>query len=118
MPILESSGQIVYDTNRVFVLVDPELTRFYHSLIPKGSAIRPGYSPHITVVRSGKEPPPQFRPLEGLIIFQYSPIIWEDEKYYWLNCWSEQIVYIRRQLGLPTYRMNNCYHITLGIKHG
>jgi hypothetical protein len=37
-----------------------------------------------------------------------------DGKYIWLRCWSDEIVAIRQELGLPPYRFDGCSHITIG----
>jgi hypothetical protein len=81
------------------------------------------YDPHITLVRneipellenwdkySGKE-----------ISFLYSNLIHNDEKYWWLNCFSKKLERIRLELGLPVsspYTLPpsgfyQCFHSTL-----
>lgn len=110
---------------KLIVLVDPEITRYYRSLIPKWICPRLNqqmYAPHISVVR--KELPPRmdlWGKYEGeLIKFEYSNIIHQGGMYYWLNCYSQQLIEIRLELGLPEATSLTrppdgewCFHSTL-----
>ena len=89
---------------KLAVDIDPEITRFYRSLIPKNIKTNPQmYDAHISVVR--KEVPPNlefWERYEGQEIeFLYSPIIYYGEVYVWLNCFSKRLEEIRLELGLP-----------------
>ncbi len=54
------------------------------------------------------------------IVLEYEPGVQSDGLYYWLDTWSDEIGFIRRSLGLGTFRESdgfsnfNCYHITIG----
>jgi hypothetical protein len=116
----KSTGLLHYSKNpyKVWVDVDHELARFYRNLIPF-KINKPKYSPHISVVRNQI-------PLdlslwaanEGKIVsFEYEPYIYNDELYYWINVFSEEIELIRIKLGIKpnnnsTYN-KSIFHITL-----
>src|SRR4051812_11826880 len=60
--MFQSTGILRYsqdgDTYRLVVEVDPELSRYYRSMIPKCvETNKPRWAPHITVVRPEKEVP-------------------------------------------------------------
>jgi len=105
--------------NRLVVNVDPELTRFYRSLIPKYIYFNiPKYYPHITVVR-GKYEAPLITEAWGkrdgeIVYFEYSPNIKFGDPYIWLTVRSEHIGKIRQELGLKEYawKFKN-YHLTI-----
>ena len=106
------------------VYLPREFGRYYFSLIPKELNAQPqAYEPHITVVRTGKETPPNmdvWGEHEGQQVeFTYSPAIQSDGTYFYLDVESDRIGDIREELGLPRYRYDNKgYHITVGnIKH-
>ena len=84
------------------------------------------YPAHITIVRLNKEQPSNmdvWGKHEGRKInFEYEPGVHRDDKYFWINAYSEEIGDIREELGLPRYRddtnfggvKRNEYHITIG----
>ena len=113
----------------MIVSVDPELARFYRSLIPESYPVqKPRWPAHCTVVRSGKEKPVHMEhwgKYQGEIIeFHYDPEIRIDNVYYWLNVWCDRLVEIRTELGLPPKSRwtlppsggHQCFHITIGNK--
>lgn len=89
---------------KLVVEVDPELSRYYRSLIPKYHAVNPQrYSPHISVVR--REIPLNLEPWgkhEGEIVeFQYDSYIHRGTTYWWLNVFCVRLENVRLELGLP-----------------
>lgn len=129
MKFHESIGVLRYsfDTgHKLIVEVDQEISNFYRSLIPKFySTNRPRYPAHITVVRSVKESPTNLEfwgKYEGEEInFVYSPIIHQDDVYFWLNAFCNKLEDIRSELGLsavsqwtlPPSGFRRCFHITI-----
>ena len=106
--------------DRVVLNIDPEITRYYRSFIPKSKRVNsPRYYPHITVVRSGREQvtsPEKWGEHEGeLISFEYSPEVNEGHTYYTIEAYSNRLEEIREELGLSRMRSGfNCFHITIG----
>lgn len=109
--------------------IDKGLVSFYRSLIPKYKEMQPQmHLPHITVVRTSKEQPPNeefWGKHKGeKITFYYSPIIHEGIFYYWLNVFCVRLEEIRHELGLsihspytePPEGFKKCFHVTLGNK--
>jgi len=106
------------------IYLPQEFGRYYLSLIPRELNVQPqAYPPHITVIRTGVEFPPNmdaWGKYEGEEVeFVYEPKIDTDGLYYYLNVESDRIGDIREELGLPRYRKDNKgYHITIGnTKH-
>ena len=108
---------------RLVVDVDPELARLYRSLIPRHfNAQCTRHPAHITVVR--RETPPaswRWRHFEGeRILFFYDPELRFDDTYFWLRCWSERLIEVRLDLGLPESTHytrppddDDCFHCTV-----
>jgi hypothetical protein len=79
--------------------------------------------PHVSIVRKFELPD---RTKWGLcdgktIIVDIIPGIQTDGIYFWLDCFSDEIGYIRKNLGLSIFRdvnvqypIYNCYHVTIG----
>ena len=125
--MFHSSGKLVYsdDGRRVVVEVDPEIARYYRSLIPKSIKWQvPLYTPHITVVRTGLEgiyDKSLWGHCNGEVIrFNYDPYICIGNKYIWLDAHSSRLTEIRGDLGLPRKRIPHplgtgvpCFHITI-----
>lgn len=127
--IYSSTAIVKYENDKVYALVDQQISDYYRSLIPKYIYVQPQkYKAHITIVRSGKE-----RPLnincwgkhEGLgIKFEYNSEIKSDSLYFWLDVFSNDIGNIREELGLERFRndiafggiQRTSYHITIGNK--
>ena len=120
-----SSGSLRYFTDpyKLIVEVDPELTKYYKSFIPKWLSVnQQRYPAHISIVR--KEIPVRtefWGKHEGQEIeFKYSNVIQVGRVYVWLNVFSEQVTAIRTELGLPPTSATSrppdgepCFHITL-----
>lgn len=125
-----STGILKYSDNpyKLVVDVDEETSRYYRSLIPKYYCVAPQkYSAHISVVR--KENPiniQNWNKYQGkLIQFSYENIIYNDEVYFWLNVFSQELEDIRVELGLESTSIltkspdgKHKFHSTIGnIKH-
>lgn len=128
--LFKSIGKLHYSITdvgyKLIVSVDPGIAMYYRSMIPKYIAIpRPQkYPAHISVVR--KEIPPNLQFWEKYeeepVEFFYSPVIYNDDRYFWLNAYCIQLENIRIELGLPVsskytrppgeYR--KIFHITIG----
>lgn len=109
--------------------LDPEISKFYLSLIPKSNIVQPQAFPtHCTVVRY--EVPPN---LEAWGLYEgeeiellYDPYIFSGTIYWWLNCYSKRLEQIRAELGfalpalhpadwsIPEPEFEQCFHITIG----
>lgn len=109
-------------------LDDDDLLAYYRALIPKAVDVQPPMrSAHVSIVRLFESVPK--RDLWGAhegqsLTVDYEPGVQSDGIYFWLDAWSDEVGYIRRSLGLPTFRENDgfsnygCYHITIGnLKH-
>ena len=128
--MFSSVGIIYYNDSagfRLTVEVDPELSDYYRSLIPKYYKVqKPRWSAHITVVRPEKEIPPKLRYWgeyeDEKIEFFYDPYIYRDKGYFWINTWCKRLEHIREELGLtniskytlPPTGLNKCFHCTIG----
>ena len=114
-----SIGKLQYFEDQLVLLVDPNLVRYFRSLIPKYIEHRAqANKPHITVVRgSGIEFPN--REKWGLhdgesVEFIYGPLIKFDYKYYTISVQSKGLEEIREELGLPKHRLGfKDFHITV-----
>ena len=127
-----STGTLHYGRDNIILVVDPEIYRYYRSLIPPWITTNSQmYPAHISVVR--KETPLNVTPwkrYEGEQVgFWYSNIIHFGNVYVWLNVFSTRLESIRMELGLSVdnsypllYKIpswaNRCYHITLGNLKG
>lgn len=128
MSLFQSNAIVKYGPGiKVVAEIDQEIGKYYRNLIPKYYCVKSqAYSAHITIVRLNKETPKNLEnwlKYEGKkISYYYSPIIQNDDKYFWLNAYSEEIGAIREELGLPKFRddtlfggvKRNEYHITIG----
>lgn len=102
-----SIGRIEYykDPYKLVVKVDPEISRYYFEQATKVAHIdlnRQRYPPHISVVR--KEMPINMgawgKYHGDKAVFQYEHFVYNNHIYYWLNAYSDQLEYIRNELGL------------------
>lgn len=106
------------DGSQCVAEVDQGISDYYRNLIPKYNYVQPQRAKaHITIVRKGeiylnKEVWGKYEGKE--INFTYDTNIQSDEKYFWINAWSEEIGNIREELGLKKYRYKDTYHITIG----
>lgn len=112
-----SIGKLEYSPNKLIVLVDPEITNYYRSLVPKyWNLKRSKYLPHITVIREEK-----CQEISGDILFTYIPTIYRNDTYAWLNVYCEELCNIRKSMGLEPYSElskppdgTECFHSTIG----
>lgn len=127
--MFKSIGKIKYDTSggyRLTVEIDWELGRYYRSQIPKYIRVNaPRYPPHITVVRLGKEIPPNLKPWgkykNERVEFFYEHYLHQGKIYFWLNVWCIRLEQIREELGLPVISQytippegfKKCFHATI-----
>ncbi len=110
-------GTLKYYNRTVQLHLDPDLIKYYRSLLPKAWYVKPPMADsHISVVRPFEEPNRLlWRKYEGeRICVDYWLPVYTDGLYYWLDADSERIGDIREELGLVRYRIGNCYHITIG----
>jgi len=79
--------------------------------------------PHVSIVRKFEKPDRTYWGIHNgkSIIVDVIPGIQTDGLYYWLDCFSDEVGYLRRRVGLSTFRDDNnsfaiysCYHITIG----
>jgi len=128
--LFESTGKLRYGRGesggfKLIVEVDPEIVRYYRSLIPPWIKTNPQmYAPHISVVR--REIPASMENwgrYDGEnLTFTYSNFVYNGEVYYWLNAYSTRLEEIRLELGLPVSTQYTrppgdfvkAFHITLG----
>lgn len=126
--MFSSDGILAYSNldgyYRLVLEVDPELHRYLRGLIPSRFTCKvPRYSPHITVVRN--EPPrvaENWGKYEGkLVSFTYDPFLNYDGTYWWIKCYSEELILIRLELGLASSHHHTrpptdeeCFHSTVG----
>lgn len=122
--LFKSEGTLHYGSTKLIVRVDPGISYFYKSLIPKSIDVNPQkYKPHISVVRN--ETPVNMENWgkyeNQKIEFSYSNQIYNGQVYWWLNAFSIELEKIRVELGLsieehytqPPDGFNKCFHITL-----
>ena len=126
--LFTSTGTLVTSVDRgnykLIVEIDPEISNYYRSLIPKYCRVnRQRYAPHISVVRDEEiRYWSEWNGLQGKVItFWYVGIIHSDETYFWLEVNSWDLQDLRVKLGLTsTSRItrspdgNHSFHITLG----
>ena len=103
--------------------VDDGISQYYRSLLPKALYVQSPMRPaHVSIMRLFEECNRKNWGKYGgqSIVVEYEPGIQTDGLYYWLDCWSDEVGFIRRSLGLSTFRENDgysdygCYHITIG----
>jgi hypothetical protein len=128
--MLRTQGIIKYYNNWVMAwLVEDDLLKYYRGLLPKAWGVCPPMRPaHVSIVRLFESVPnrSQWGKYDGQsIVVEYEPGVQSDGLYYWLDTWSDEIGFIRRSLGLSTFRERDgfsdfgCYHITIGnVKNG
>lgn len=88
---------------RLVLEIDPGISDFYRSLIPKWFTANPQASrPHITIVRVAKPPKTKaWGNYEGeKIEFYYDPYIHQGGAYWWLDCFSKRLDEVAEELGL------------------
>lgn len=110
--LFTSTGTLRYSIepnvgHKLIVMIDPQLTEYYFSLIPKYLHVRrQAHHPHISVVR--KESPNlaswkiyASATRNEIVTFQYENYLYCNHVYYWLNVYCKRLEEIRRELGLP-----------------
>lgn len=123
--MFRATGIIKYYNNWVMAwLVEDDLLKYYRTLLPKAWGVCPPMRPaHVSIVRLFESVPNRkaWGKYEGQsIVLEYEPGIQSNGLYYWLDTWSDEVGFIRRSLGLSTFRENNGYssfnnyHITIG----
>lgn len=125
-----STGKLIYSNNpyKLTVEVDDDIGKYYRSFLPKAWGVqKPMYASHISTVRNevpvnlsawGKY---QSQDVE----FRYDYFVFNDDVYYWLNCFSPTLENVRQELGLPITSEftrspdgKHRFHITIGnTKH-
>lgn len=109
------------------VEADPELARYYRSLIhsyaPSFTLQPSKHGSHITVIAGKYETIPlshasNWKKYNGMpVVFFYSPSVETDGVYFWLPVFCEEFVAIRTELGLnPTIPIP--WHLTIGNLKG
>lgn len=111
---------------RLVVEGDRMLAEYYRSLLPKWyNANGTRYTPHITVVRWGKEMPQLLEgwgKYEGRVVeYYYDPVVKEGNVYFWLDIFSVELEVIRAELGLvvdstratPPEGFRRFFHMTI-----
>ena len=115
---------------KLHVAVDEGIVDVARALLPKSVHLnRTRFDPHITTVREEPVDPilwPEALRLQGRPVeFSYDPRVVAGEVYWWLRVWSDDLVSIRRSLGLPDLSRltrppdnEDCFHITIGNTKG
>lgn len=89
---------------RLVLEIDPGISAFYRSLIPKWEVANPQAArPHITVIRRDrpKDTEAWGRYAGEVVQFEYDPHIETDgHRYWWINCYSHRLEEIAKELGV------------------
>ena len=115
-------------SKKLIVDVDQGIVNVLFALTPKYYKLqRQMYPAHLSVVRNEWFESSMWGAHEGEgVYFTYDPRTREDETYHWVRAWSERLLEIRAELGLPAHRLGTtappdgeqCFHITIGnTKH-
>ena len=121
--MFQIEGIIKYYRTWALAWLPEDLDPYYRALLPKAWGVKPPMNPaHISIVRVFEEPnKDRWGEFEGqTILVDVFDGVNSDGLYYWLDCFSDEVGFVRRSLGLPTFRENdgwsdyNCYHITIG----
>ena len=118
-----TDGIIQYRENSVVAWVDNSIGEYYRALLPKAWGVKPPKEKtHVSIVRVFERPSRKtWGMYDGLsICITYYPSIQTDGIYFWLDCDSDEIGFLRRTLLLSTFRNDNPqyklyenYHITI-----
>jgi len=123
-----SQGHLEYSTcNRgmpkLILSVDENIVSYYRALLPKAlsqTINKQGYPAHISIIRKERIDKRKFFRYWGkyygqCITTNYDNVVYNDETYYWINCYSEEFLRIREELGLsPIRSWTKVFHITIG----
>jgi len=114
---MQSIAKVVYRNDSCVAEILGDFGDYYYRQIPKYiSKNRQKYPCHITIVRVFEQVEFDGYKDGELVTFTYSPIVKEDDKYFFLECWCDDINDIRTHYGLRPFRMYDCHHITVGNK--
>ena len=137
MKLFSSTGYLKYQNERFIVSVDEDLSRYYISQIPL-KINKQKYAPHITVAKISKtelkklclsDIYKKFFPNQNIFLnevsigkiikFDYNHYIFNNEIYFWLNAYSDELNEFRSRIdSLSDIWMppdgSKCFHITLG----
>ena len=121
--MFQSFGQLIVENNKTFVQIDSEISKYYISLIPF-KINKQKYPPHISLIRNEIIPNANYLHSmnNSIINFEYDSYIFNNETYYWLNVYSNELKQIRINCGLCPTKIGvtfspdeKCaFHITLG----
>jgi len=123
------SGVLEYGPGtRVVAWLDPEIMNYYYRLIPKCKyATKQRHPTHVTVIRDRWELPindSAWKKYDGKMVYiEYASGIQYKDPYFFLNAYSDDLVNLRLELGLPAYRITpfmefDSFHITIAnTKH-
>jgi hypothetical protein len=106
--------------NWMVAYLDNQIIEYWRSLIPQYYGVNPPRTPaHISIVRPFENPDRwcwnKFNNWPVDVIYYAGVRTDRNQLYWWLDCDSDDIVDIRRQLGLPDYLgLFECQHITIG----
>lgn len=120
--LIESSGQLIVYSKKIYVDIDPSIVQLTRILMPKSYVhlYQPQkYKPHISVVRH--QIFDRSLVVNQLVTFTYDSDPIFGETYAWFKVYSEQLINVRLSLGLSktsnVSRPPNgeeCFHITIG----
>lgn len=109
---------------KMVLIIDRGISDLYFHLIPTYYYVqRQKYHPHITVVRNEIVPDKElfWSYNNKKIKFYYDNEIKNDNRYWWLNVFCDELYSIRLSLGLKkSYRLylppdgKDCFHTTIG----
>lgn len=129
MLLYNSIGVLKYDVisdygYRLVLEIEQDIVDYYYSLIPKYYEVKSQqYKAHISVVR--KETPSNLyywgKYQDRSINYSWSPTIYYEYPYWWLDCFSLELEEIRKELGLwyqgkytiPPKPYNKFFHCTV-----
>lgn len=116
-------GIIKYYNSWCLAWLPEDFDKYYRSLLPKAWYVQPPMNkPHVSIIRKFEQPD---RTNWGIydnssIIVDILEGVQTDGLYYWLDCFSDEVGFLRRKMGLSTFREGdgfssyNCYHVTIG----
>lgn len=115
--IFTTIGEVKGYNDYLVAYVDRAIGYYFYSLIPKSKhVIKQKYPPHVTIVRKDREHVADWRHLEGKKVeIQIDTEVKSNNKYYWLDAYSQDINDVRVSLGYEPFREPfNTFHITIG----
>jgi len=127
-----STGTLIVtpEERKLHVEVDPAIVSFARALIPLSVKLnKTRFAPHITLVRQEEIAPDKWVTATLLhrkpVQFRYDPRVVPGEVYWWLRAWSDDLIHVRRSLGLPDLAWacrppdgEDCFHVTIGNLKG